>query len=76
MSDFTVHCGCFSSAVVAQEGRDLALEETDAQGIDSGPRTSIKYFHQVLDLHPHLQAQGVRFEQLTCTATIAGGAAM
>lgn len=56
---------------MAQEGCDLALEEIDVQGVDSGPRTSIKYLHQVLDLHPHHQTQWVRFKQLTCTASTA-----
>lgn len=54
---------------MAQEGCDLALEEIDVQGIDSGARASVKYLHQILDLHPHHQTQGVRFKQLTCTAT-------
>lgn len=56
---------------MAQEGRDLTFVEIDVQGIDGGTRSSIKYLHQVLDLHPHHQTQWVRFEQLTCTATTA-----
>lgn len=54
---------------MAQEGCDLALEEIDVQGIDGGARASIKYLHQILDLHPHHQTQWIRLKQLTCTAT-------
>jgi len=64
---FSLHSGGFSSPIVPQEGCDLAFIEIDAETVDSWTRSSIKHFHQVLDLHPHHQAHWVRLEeQLTC----------
>lgn len=52
-SDFTVHGGGFSSPIVPQEGRDLALIEIDVEAVHSWTRASGKHLHQVLDLYPH-----------------------
>lgn len=64
-----VHCGGFSRPVVPQEGRDLAFVEIDVETVDGWTGASTEHLHQVLDLNPHHQADGVGLEeQLACMA--------
>lgn len=62
----SLHSGGFSSPIVAQKGRDLALVEIDVETVDRWTRASIKHLHQVLNLNPHHQAHWVGLKELTC----------